>query len=313
MRWILVPAVLVLSGCCAADRCAPRCSCPSAAPAAVVPTTVRRLDVPVVDPAVAKPTREELLAELERYRSLLRGNRQPGEMEDVEDEEAAREALIVAGPKPPCKTKCLDLPADDTTDPVKGRFCGSSRKKAKTSEVAGTLEDWGDIRTLIGDLLDAGGKLKNEKAMLKLGITSSDDRKPEEMHFVSVVGWVYSAALEKDRDYHVMIGTDPDDAEEPLYLNCEVSGLPDDQTTQTFANLTAVRAQFRTLMGAGLPVRCSDGYQAPASGPVKVKLTGSLFYDMEHAPPKKHAGDSGHAPRTAWEIHPISTIEVRAH
>jgi hypothetical protein len=42
--------------------------------------------------------------------------------------------------------------------------------------------------------------------------------------------------------------------------------------------------------------------------PVHVRITGSLFWDGEHA--NQHVGPEGLQPDTAWEIHPIKDLTV---
>jgi len=41
--------------------------------------------------------------------------------------------------------------------------------------------------------------------------------------------------------------------------------------------------------------------------PIPVRITGSLFYDIDHAPGV--VGTGPYKPRTAWEIHPVTKIE----
>ena len=42
--------------------------------------------------------------------------------------------------------------------------------------------------------------------------------------------------------------------------------------------------------------------------PIPVRVTGSLFWDIEHPPPNT-VGPTDRRPKTAWEIHPVTKIE----
>jgi len=67
-------------------------------------------------------------------------------------------------------------------------------------------------------------------------------------------------------------------------------------------NITATRDGIKRLISQHHP---EHGLFDP---PVHVRITGSLFWDGEHA--KQHVGPEGLQPDTAWEIHPIKDLTV---
>src|SRR5262249_22483478 len=110
-------------------------------------------------------------------------------------------------------------------------------------------------------------------------------------------------AREKDHDFHLLIGDRPDDPNRK-YMNMEVSGLPANGPYRD--KLKVVRTKFKHQFGLG-----SDDpadYEV-LDTPMKVRITGSLFFDMDHAPPRNYVKHLEFQPKTAWELHPITDIE----
>jgi hypothetical protein len=71
--------------------------------------------------------------------------------------------------------------------------------------------------------------------------------------------------------------------------------------SRSFSELEDARAEFENLFGDELR---SGGYTQFT--PTHVLITGCLFYDIDH--PAGAVGPRDHAPATAWEIHPITSI-----
>jgi hypothetical protein len=88
------------------------------------------------------------------------------------------------------------------------------------------------------------------------------------------------------------------------FMNMEISGLP--LSGPHRAKLMAARTKFKNqfLLGPTGP----RGYE-DLEVPLPVKVTGSLFFDMDHCPPADYVGHQWMQPRTAWEVHPITEIE----
>ena len=184
-------------------------------------------------------------------------------------------------------------------------FAGKSRKASKISIADATTEKFAEVRALIATLPSKKAMTTDHKP--KITTASTSKRAKEERRNVRVDGWLYAASRENDNDFHVIIGTDPDDSGKPVFLNVEISGLPP-SSAASFATLKAVRTAFKKFFGAhpaGVPGTSYDFYKPP----VPVRIEGSLFFDVNHATGQKPGPQSlrKNIP-TIWEIHPITKI-----
>ena len=137
------------------------------------------------------------------------------------------------------------------------------------------------------------------------------DRSPEESHKITIEGWVILATKETDNDFHMIVSTVPDPGDPAdgwLLMDAEVSGLPPDGTAGR-AQLVSARKQFRDYFVPTVPDATGRGYVALT--PVHVRLTGSMFFDMDHKPGV--VGPKNFKPATSWEIHPVTDLEVLDH
>jgi hypothetical protein len=148
--------------------------------------------------------------------------------------------------------------------------------------------------------------LRSDDEMGGLGIGKGPtvNRVADEKRNVQVNAYIYAFRKEDDNDYHVILG-DPPGTPNPQYLNAEVSGIPITGTDAIRNTLWTVRRAFKQTF------QLED--EGPASyfrpdPPVPVRITGSIFWDVEHPPPNT-VGPRDFSPGTAWEIHPISAIE----
>ena len=98
-----------------------------------------------------------------------------------------------------------------------------------------------------------------------------------------------------------MIHGDGPDAENPVYLNVEVSGIPVGGTNANRKQLIAVRDQFKAAFDLGRTG--PNSYQRPDE-PIPIRITGSLFWDIDHRPGA--VGPDYLKPMTSWEIDPVS-------
>jgi hypothetical protein len=180
--------------------------------------------------------------------------------------------------------------------PSKDNFRGTDRAGAKTSLVDGEAETFADVDALTSSgLLVADDQMLNHDPALT---RQTDERVDEEDHNVVVTAFLYASKKEGDNDFHCIIGAAPDQT--PVFFNVEVSGLSQGQFRQ---QLKGVRDAFKTFFADQLP---GSGY-SKFDPPIPVRITGSLFYDIDHKPGE--VGPSGFKPTTAWEIHPVSAIE----
>ncbi len=198
------------------------------------------------------------------------------------EEEAAQEPFQPAVPG-------LAAPSQDN-------FRGKDRAGAKTSIVDGDPQTFDDVGALASSgLLIADDQMLNHDPAIT---RDSDARVDEESHNVVVTGYLYASKKESDNDYHCIIGTAPDQA--PVFLNVEVSGLPEGQFHQ---QLKDVRDAFTTFFADHLPGVAYSKFDPP----IPVRITGSIFFDIDHK--AGEVGPGAFKPTTAWEIHPVSAIE----
>ena len=129
---------------------------------------------------------------------------------------------------------------------------------------------------------------------------ATNQRLPEERRNVAVTCWLFDAKREDDNDYHVIVGSRPQ-ANKAAFLNVEVSGLPTGGNNLKL--LQSARKLFETLVGKKL----TKSKYTPFSPPLKVRVSGSLFFDGDHLPGK--IGPGTHKPKTVWEIHPVLSIK----
>jgi hypothetical protein len=183
-------------------------------------------------------------------------------------------------------------------------FTGTDRMLPKTTVVDGDAKDYATVGELVHHLLDEFP----DKDMKQMGIArNTDTRVDAEKGNVRVTGFIHAFKKEGDHDYHVILG-DGSNAESPVYLNVEVSGIPVGGTNANRKKLIAVRDQFKTAFNLG-PTG-PDSYERPDE-PIPVRISGSLFWDVDHAPGA--VGPDDLKPKTSWEIHPVYEIEFLDH
>lgn len=182
--------------------------------------------------------------------------------------------------------------------PSQDNFRGKDRAGAKTSIADGAPQTFDDVGALAssGLLVPDDQMLNHDPAITR----DSDERVDEEGHNVVVTGFLYASKKESDNDFHCIIGTAPDQTG-PVFLNVEVSGLPDGQFHQ---QLKDVRDAFTTFFADHLPGVAYSKFDPP----IPVRITGSLFFDIDHK--AGEVGPGAFKPTTAWEIHPVSAIEL---
>jgi hypothetical protein len=176
-------------------------------------------------------------------------------------------------------------------------YAGSDRKASKTSISSGPTTTYNTLSALQKTLPTDEYMRRYEPPISR---ESDSQRVTEENQNVTVnTAYIFVLYRESDNDYHIIVGSDVDTTK-ALLMNIEVSGLPD-SLSPDFDVLKAVRGKITGKFGkiCSKKVICIDD-------PVKVSITGSLFYDIDHKP-----GIVGHKnlkPKTAWEIHPVTDI-----
>lgn len=179
---------------------------------------------------------------------------------------------------------------------------GGARRAAKTSVVhAAKVESFDDVAALI-KTLPSDDSMRHHSPPIHADEGSA--RIAEEQRRVQVKAWIYAYRLEADEDFHVIVGVQPGSS--PMqFFTCEVSGLPP-TTAPDYDELKKARRQFYEIVGRKTPN--AKSYEKPTA-PIPVVVEGSLFYDIDHAPGE--VGPKYAKPMTAWEIHPVSTIQLQ--
>jgi hypothetical protein len=192
----------------------------------------------------------------------------------------------------------------DTDEPVSASllagdpdlFQGTDRRSAKLSLVSEPVKEFGSVADLIAALpLDT--VMMNRHPPISRSPRSR--RVTEERRRVAVRAELRAAAKEGDNDFHLILCDEP--SGDLVCFNVEVSGLPASGSNRPA--LATARAMFSALLGGVVPGSKYHKYN-PA---IPVRVKGSLFYDISHTPGE--VGPQGLRPSTAWEIHPIATLE----
>jgi hypothetical protein len=186
--------------------------------------------------------------------------------------------------------------------PAGDQFAGTARKAAKLSVGSGKLEEFADVKQLIGTLPSEAAMKKHKPAITT---TAASKRVAEEQRNVKVRGYLYAASREADNDFHLIVGRDPKTA--ATYMTMEVSGLPP-ASNSARTSFKRARDAYKAFFGHqpnGLPGTGYDFYDPP----IPVEIEGSLFFDMSHATggrpgPPDLRGDMP----TIWEVHPVTSI-----
>lgn len=179
-------------------------------------------------------------------------------------------------------------------------FTGTSRKSAKLSISAAAVEHFDDLRTLVDSLPSIQSMADREPPITT---DARSRRVEEEERNARVRAFLYAASREDDRDYHLIVGSDPD-ARQKVCMTMEISGLPAARSRHR-ARLEAARNAFKDFFTDDLPGSGYDFYDPP----IPLDVTGSLFFDKTHSTGTR-PGPHKLRPLmpTIWEIHPISAI-----
>ena len=188
------------------------------------------------------------------------------------------------------------LTSKDPTDQLPMKFRGQDRKTPKTTIAPGSMQTFSNIEALIATL-PPDDVMRNRTPPLT---KQTNVRVTEENRNVRVTAWVYAIKYEADQDWHLIIGTSPQDST-PTYFNAEISGLPAN-SAPSYNKLKRVRQSLAEMFGFDLPASGYWEYE-----PFRIIIEGSLFYDIDHPPGT--VGPAATRPATAWEIHPVTKLK----
>ncbi|PYX32421.1 MAG: hypothetical protein DMG80_08045 [Acidobacteria bacterium] len=188
--------------------------------------------------------------------------------------------------------------------PPKGdNFAGTARKAAKLSKASAPLENFKDLKDLIGSFAPETQMIKHKPPITT---TATSNRVKEEKRNVRVSAFLYAASRETDNDFHLIVGRAQNVTPE-MYMTMEVSGLPP-KTDPAFTDLNNARSAYKKFFGdSKLPGFTYDFYDPP----IPIKIEGSPFFDMTHATGARPGPQSlkSRMP-TIWEVHPLTSIKL---
>ncbi len=183
-------------------------------------------------------------------------------------------------------------------------YIGHDRKAAKLSVGTGSPEEFPLVQNVLATLRSDDEMMNYDPPITR---DADSQRVTEEQRNVAVDAYLYAAKKEtNDNDFHLILGDDPSLGGGP-YMNAEISGLP---TGGPFrGKLTTARGQFKDLINLTEAQLPGTGKYERYEPPIPVRVSGSLFYDVDHPPGA--VGPAYAKPDTAWEIHPITAIAER--
>lgn len=191
--------------------------------------------------------------------------------------------------------------ARKSTGTTGDNFAGKDRKAAKLSIADAPTENFDNVTDLVNSLPSV-----QDMIALKIPLGPNSGRVEQEDRNIHVSGFLYAASREADNDFHLIVGDDPNAADED-YMTMEVSGLPP-SSAPSFATLNAARNSYKNFFGSkNLPGAGYHFYQPP----IPVVVEGSLFFDATHS--------KGQAPGppslksrmpTIFEVHPVTSITL---
>jgi hypothetical protein len=167
------------------------------------------------------------------------------------------------------------------------------RGLAKTTYATAAMEVFVDLPSLILSLAP------DEDMIAKTEKNWDFGRVEDEQRNVRVTAYLFAVRKESDNDFHLILDDDGN-LEDGAKLNAEISGIPNEGPDRNA--IRQVRDSFKSRFNGNPPTQ-----YRPFLGPIRVVIEGSLFFDRDHPPGT--VGPQGYRPASAWEIHPIRSIE----
>jgi hypothetical protein len=185
-------------------------------------------------------------------------------------------------------------------------FDGSYRKVVKYTPSKKPLEIINDAGELFTQLATTQTEMCNNRNSLPVASRTTQENRNVQLKTV----YLYTFKRQSDEDYHVIFGT-TNNINNAKFFNAEISGLSP-IGTYGYDKLKKVRTDFETYFQVNNTCRNSYYKNDFRKHPIKICLSGSLFYDGEHC---THYQDNGPQNwkimevKVAWEIHPITSLE----
>ncbi|HTL82546.1 MAG TPA: hypothetical protein VL651_12625 [Bacteroidia bacterium] len=187
-------------------------------------------------------------------------------------------------------------------DPLSDLFLGKIRASVKTSFVNDVPDTFHFIQELRGWLPSDLYMHTQSDARTNINVRCKEENKNIYLRDV----YIFGVKREDDNDFHVLLGTSGELNNEQLYFSAEISGLPD-TASDAYATLKTLRTKFKAHFGNDITKEFV--FVASANHPPihLLSIQGSLFFDNHHY--TKHSAVQGRSVCSAWEIHPVTSIE----
>jgi hypothetical protein len=180
-------------------------------------------------------------------------------------------------------------------------FNGKFRAEVKTSYSRAQNEPVTDVESLLKKL-PTDAQMTNEHPEL---ITKDKNHENHQLRIdreernVTVKAWLYWVGREGDNDYHLILGDTSQLTSQTVFMNTEISGLPQGGSNQQ--PFVGLRSTLRSTLAT------HPNKNGAFVTPLPVSITGSLLWDGEHRNPNNSGPKKpvDIRPKKAWEIHPI--------
>jgi hypothetical protein len=180
-------------------------------------------------------------------------------------------------------------------------FNGKFRPEVKTSYSTALTEPVTDVESLLKNL-PTDAQMTNEHPELIAKDKNHQNHRPRidrEERNVTVNAWLYWVGRQGDNDYHLILGDTSQLTSQTVFMNTEISGLPQGGSNQQ--PFVGLRNTLRSTLTN------HPNKNGAFVSPLPVSITGSLLWDGEHRNPNNSGPKKpvDIRPKKAWEIHPI--------
>jgi hypothetical protein len=179
-------------------------------------------------------------------------------------------------------------------------YLGTKRKKSKTSFATKAYKTFKTVAALKKTFV-ADSIMRNLSPAIKSD-SGSVRVTQEKRNVIITTAFIYAVSREDDNDFHVIIG-DSLPYNVANSITVEISGLPNPANNAT-DSIQNTRNVFESFFGE----KCSGAYTV-FSPPIKISVSGSLFFDIDHA--AGIVGTGIYKPQSCWEIHPVNSITFK--
>jgi len=185
-------------------------------------------------------------------------------------------------------------------------FNGKFRPEVKTSYSTARNEPVTDVESLLKNL-PTDAQMTSEHPELIAKDKNHQNHRPRidrEERNVTVKAWLYWVGRQVDNDYHLILGDTSQLTSQTVFMNTEISGLPQGGSNQQ--PFVGLRNALRSTLAT------HPNKNGAFVTPLPVSITGSLLWDGEHRNPNNSGPKKpvDIRPKKAWEIHPIHDFKA---